>query len=687
MILEKIEPISTAAIQEKGIEPVVDWFDRYKEYFYTLGWFYVQNQQQMEELFYRCIVRVHKEWPKYKGDVSFKMWVTMIFVQNAREFSGLQVHEETRQDLFKAIDHLKMDEKEALILTYAASFSLEEASQILGITVDRMKGHLFSGIQSVRNQLYGSHYNGCEEYHTHYIDYLEKSMDRPAKIEFEIHLYNCPECQADLASFQEIAMTRLNQVEEVQELTVPSQLMENVRKRLAEKKEHRQKKNKKRQKWALIFASAFAFVLALGFMTGLLPKVYYAWAEDDETLRSYLQEGLGERLSLEAESDGVLVKIKGVVADDFQTLVFYEIHSLEEDKQYFMGFDDGVSVENESDIMKTQSYPLYSFPDAEAEMNKNAKNVFYGKVSLRPLEEDEGLIKLRINRIQELTNDPALRLGFMPGENKTGNWSFEFPATKQPSMEYTVNQQKEIEGVPIRINKLTIAPTTTILQYAINTEKMEKRIDMVNFRTLEVNKKEVEADMYGSSRFMDFQQENEWTAYQTYFDPLYGENPKEVKAQLESVYLSVVKPKTIDLGGTQTFPRKIEYAGSNLTIEKVENGQMTNVVITNKEFKNREFESLQFDFQDGSADQPSITHMDSKGVLLDKAGVEYDPHKGPVDYEKLDQPRYYVTEQTLGIEGLEKNDMKLNITGYNALKYVEEVWDLSPVQLSQEKEE
>ncbi|CAM3883334.1 DUF4179 domain-containing protein [Mesobacillus thioparans] len=687
MILEKVEPISTASIQEKGIESVVDWFDRYKDYFYTLGWFYVQNQQQMEELFYRCIVKVHKEWPRYKGGVSFRIWVTTIFIETARELSldgGLQVHEDTRQDLFEAIDSLNSDEKEALVLTYAVGFTLEEAARILGISADKIKGLLFSGIKSVRNKLYGTDLHGCVEYHRHYIDYLEKSMDRPVKIEFEMHLYNCPECQADLGSFQEVAMARLNQVEEV-DLIVPSQLMENVKKRLAEKKEHRKKKTKKRTKWALIFSGAFVFLLALGFMTGALPKAYYAWTEDDEQLRSFLQEGLGERLSLEAESEGVLLKIKGVVADDFQTLVFYEIHSLEEDKQYFMGFDDGVSVENESDIMKTQSYPLYSFPDAEAEMNKNAKNVFYGKVSLRPLEEDDGLIKLRITRIQELTNDPGYRFAFMPGEYKTGNWSFEFPAKKQPSQEYTIHQQKEIEGVPVRMDKLVIAPTTTILQYAINTEKMEKRIDGVNFRTLEVNKKEMKADLYGS-QFMDAQHENEWMAYQTYFDPLFGEKPKEVKAQLESVYLSVVKPETIDLGGNQKFPHTIEYAGSSITIDKVEDGPMTNVVISDKDLENREYESLQFDFQDGSAAYPSISYVDTKGVLIDKNGVEYDPHSGPVDYERLEKPRYFVTEHKLGIEGLEKKDMKLKISGYNALKYVEEVWDLAPVKVSEEKE-
>jgi DNA-directed RNA polymerase specialized sigma24 family protein len=688
MILEKLEPISTAAIQEKGIESVVDWFERYKEYFYTLGWCYFQNQQQIEELFYRSILKVHKELPRYKGNPSYKMWVTSMFIENVRELSrdtSLQVSEETepRQDVFQAMNQLVNEEKEALILTYVMGFSLEEAAEILGLLVVKMKDLLFSGIQSVRKQLYGSDYHGCKEYQKHYIDYLEKSMERPAKIEFEIHLYNCPECQADLGSFQEVGMTSLNFAEGVNELNVPPQLMENVRNRLADKKEHRQQKKKKYKKWALVFASAFAFVMAIGFITGAFPKVYYAWTEDDVHLRAFLQEGFGQRLSLEAENDGVKVKIKGVVADDVQTLVFYEIHNMKEDKKYFMSLEDGLSVVNEFDIMRRETYPRFSIPDVEAEMNKKEKNVFYGKVALRPLEEDQGVIKLRITKLQELTDDPSLSFGFTSGDYKTGEWSFEFPATKQPSAEYAINEQKELEGVPIRFDKMIVAPTATVLHFGINTEKPEKRIDFLNFKSLEVNNKKVKAEQYGS-HFMDYQLDSAWTAFQAYFDPLYGKKPKEVRAQVESIYLSIIDHKSIELSGNQKFPQTIEYADSTISIDKVKAGQATEIIIKNDDLKNREYESLQIDFVDENDQQPNITHMDSKSVLVDKDGVEYDSRKGPVDYEKLEQPRYFVTEQTMRVEGIDETSMKLRITGYNTMKYLDEVWDLGTVLVSGE---
>ena len=142
----------------------------------------------MEELFYRTILKVKKELPRYRGNPSFKMWATSIFIQTSRDLANdksLQDSEEMepRQDIIKAIYQLQDGEKEALILTYVAGFSLEESAQILEVSTGKMKELLFSGVQSVRRHLYGSDYNGCKEYHKQYIDYLEKSMERPEKIE------------------------------------------------------------------------------------------------------------------------------------------------------------------------------------------------------------------------------------------------------------------------------------------------------------------------------------------------------------------------------------------------------------------------------------------------------------------------------------------------------------------------
>ena len=386
MIPAKIDSISITTIREKGVESIVDWFDQHKQSFYTLGWSYLSNQQQMEELFYRSIIKVHKELPRFKSETSFETWVTSIFIHTCRELSddrSLQASEESepRQDLFKALDQLKEYEKEAIVLTYVKGLSQEEAAHLLQVSVEKIKEFLFSGIQSLRNEMgYGSTFNGCKEYHKDYIDYLERAMDRSKKIDLEIHIYHCQDCQEDLATFQDVMLTMLNLTDRMEDLHMPSGFMENVKDRLAEKEKHRQQKNKKRKRKGLVFAGVFALLMGIDFFTGAFSNLYYTWTEEDQQLRAFLQQDLGERLNLEAESDGVKIKIKSAIADDVQTLVFYEIEDTDEDNQYMMNYDDGVFVENEHEIMSTVNYPRYYPPDLESDLNKKKRTCIKGRL-------------------------------------------------------------------------------------------------------------------------------------------------------------------------------------------------------------------------------------------------------------------------------------------------------------------
>ena len=325
-------------------------------------------------------------------------------------------------------------------------------------------------------------------------------------------------------------------------------------------------------------------------------------------MRAFLQQGLGERLNLEAESDGVKIKIKSAIADDVQTLVFYEIEDTAKDNQYVMDYHEGSSVENEYEIMSRETYPRYYPPDLESDVNNKEKNVFQGKMSLLPLTTDNGTIKLKITKLQKLIRDSSDRNSFSAYENmefETGEWNFEIPVTKQPSIEYALDEETEVEGIPVRFDKLIIAPTATILQYAINYEQPEKRIDVLNFDNLEVNNKKVKADMYGSS-FLDSHQDMNWNTFQTHFDPLFGEKPKEVNVQFESVHLTFEDQKTIELGCFERYPQTFEYAGSTISIDKVEVGQPTKVVISNHEIKNRAYEWLQFNIVGEDENEPNF---------------------------------------------------------------------------------
>jgi RNA polymerase sigma factor (sigma-70 family) len=688
MIPAKIDSFSAIAIREKGVQSVLDWFDQHKQSLYTLGWCFLGNQQQMEELFYRSIKKVHKELPRFKSETSFETWITSIFIHTCREFSdkgSIHSSEESGQhkNFIQALGQLKKYEKEAMILTYVTGFSHEETAYLLQVSVEMVKEYLFSGIRSFRKELgYRSTFNGCKEYHKDYIDYLDRTMDRAKKIDFEVHIYHCHACQEDLATFQDVMSTMINLTERVKDLEVPTGFIANITNRIARQENDRKQKNKVQLKRGLIFACVFVLLMGIGYFTGAFTNLYYTWTEEDQELRAFLQHDLGKRLNLEAKSNGVKIKIKGAIADDVQTLIFYEIEDTKKENQYWMNNDDGVLVENKYELMSNGSYIKYYLPDLKGEINNKKKNVFHGKISLPPLIKDNGTIKFRITKLQKLFRNSSTQNSFgIYGdiEAKIGEWKFEIPVTKQPSIEYALEGKTEIEGIPVRFDKLTIAPTATILQYGINIKQSEKRIDNLNFANLGVNNKKVRTDMYGGS-FLNSQQDMNWITSQAHFDPLFGEKPKVVNVQFKFANLTIEDRKSIKLDPSEKYPQNFEYAGSTISIDKVEVGEPTKVVITNYEIKNREYESLQFQIMDENGNETSTIERNSEGKLVDKNGKEYDSAKFD-PYQENEQPRYFTTVQSIelisNITGEKVIPKSLEIYGYNSSKYLDDVVKIS----------
>jgi hypothetical protein len=311
-------------------------------------------------------------------------------------------------------------------------------------------------------------------------------------------------------------------------------------------------------------------------------------------------------------------------------------------------------------------------------VNKKEKNVYQGKISLSPIKEENGTINLRITKLLELNRVSSESNEFWAYENnqfKTGEWNFEIPVTKQPSVEYALKGHTEIEGIQVRFDQLIIAPTTTTLQYSINQSKPEKRVEFVNFDDLEVNNKIVKADMYGYMP-MNSQQDMNWFAFQAQFDSLLGEKPKEVSVKLEFANLTYEEDKSIELDASQVYPQTFEYAGSTISIDKVEVGVPTTIVISNHEVENREYESLHINIVGEDESTPTNMSMETEGVIVDRNGVKYDMNT-PYSYEEIVQPRHFETVQIIRLDGNNVIPKRLDIYGYNSTKYLNDVVKMS----------
>ena len=118
-------------------------------------------------------------------------------------------------------------------------------------------------------------------------------------------------------------------------------------------------------------------------------------------------------------------------------------------------------------------------------------------------------------------------------------------------------------------------------------------------------------------------------------------------------------------------------AGSTISIDKFEVGQPTTIVISDYEINNREYESFHFNVFGENEEELYSMSMESKGVIVDKNGVEYDPNAGPIDFKKIEQPRHFVTVQTIKLDGNKVIPKRLDIFEYNSMKYLDDVVKIS----------
>ncbi|WRP07639.1 DUF4179 domain-containing protein [Rossellomorea aquimaris] len=678
MVAPQTAPFLVSGMREKDLESVMDWFVQRKQSFYALGRIYVSKQEDLEEIFYRSIIVVHNELHRLKKETSFESWAVSHFIHNGRNLSDNKSFwdsegQKSDQTLFHALHQLEDQEKEAIALTYFNECSFEEVGRILEISVEKVKTFVFSGIRKLREELgYGS-FEGCPEYYKHYLDYLGRTMDRPEKVEFEMHIYHCHGCQEDLASFQEVVLTLAGMREA---LVIPAGIIERVKNKVEEREARRQRKKKKRKSIGLAFAGVFAMVISIGFVTGGFSSLYYAWTEEDEQLRVILQHDLGERLNLESESNGVKITIKSVVADDAQTLVFYEIEDTEKNNRYMMNAHEGVHIENEYDVMRRdQQHMYYSPPVDQDEIQNEERNVYKGTMSLLPVSVDSGTIKLNVARLMQLAQDPQNEEAFGRGMSfAEGDWSFDIPFTKQPSRVQKLDKEIDIDGMRIRLDKLTIAPTTTLLQYSFQNQGGDKRIEVITFDALETDKKKVKADLFGGNMYVESFDQEGWSAFTWSFDTLFFEDPKEVDILFDSIHLSVDDRKTIELDAAKDMPQTFEYLGNTISIDEIKVGNPAKVILTHGVSKDRAYERVIYGFSSDHLRNENISMgvSDTDGVLMDKTGKI---HKVDLyEYDQIDQPRYFETVQTIEFyNDSSREDVtptKLEIEGYSTTKYV-----------------
>lgn len=174
MVTSISDSIQLKNIKKQDMNAVVDWFDERNSKFYKIGWAYLKNHHDVEDVFHNTIIKVYDKIGQLKEDRYFETWVTSIFINECRAIyrkrkqqvvSSLQETTdsspfETTVEVLEDLDQLDEIHKEIIILKYLQGYSQKEIALILKLPVGTVKSRLYRGLMMFRKIIEGGEDNG-----------------------------------------------------------------------------------------------------------------------------------------------------------------------------------------------------------------------------------------------------------------------------------------------------------------------------------------------------------------------------------------------------------------------------------------------------------------------------------------------------------------------------------------------
>lgn len=155
-------------IIKSNLEPLYNWFDLRKDKYYKIGWAYLYNHYDVEDVFQNTIMKVYENINQLREERFFETWVTSIFIneckrilRNRQKFSvtddlnktEIQDSRNSYIELKEGLDMLDDIHREVLVLKYMSGYSQEEISQILDIPIGTVKSRIYRGLKHLRSNM------------------------------------------------------------------------------------------------------------------------------------------------------------------------------------------------------------------------------------------------------------------------------------------------------------------------------------------------------------------------------------------------------------------------------------------------------------------------------------------------------------------------------------------------------
>ncbi|RHW39139.1 DUF4179 domain-containing protein [Neobacillus notoginsengisoli] len=516
----------------------------------------------------------------------------------------------------------------------------------------------------------------CNDAKDLFFDYLDGTLDSITQTLLEAHFAKCPDCQAEMAELEKIDVALKKEAETI---VMPKNFMSNVRNKV--NMTHRKKKKILKLNSLLAGAAALflTFFVGTAVANGGFATLTDWWKNlsqnEDEQMKGIIEEGLGEELNLTEEQNGVKIKIKSVAADDIQTLIYYEVENAASSKKFQIKYSDGITFGDMERHWRDEDGTMESPVRSQLNLYSNQEGVYKGKLALAPLKNDQGTLDITVGQLEEVVTDPSTfsEVGEEAHEPEQieGSWSFKIPVKKYPAIEHKLNVKAEVDGNPIVFEKLTIAPTATLLKYRYRDNQSAKTLENILIDSIEANGKLAKSDLFGGITYSGSEGAG-WVTEQASFGSLYLENPTAVKINIGSLHYAIEDEKKISLGENMQLPLTFTYQNNNITIEKMEIGAQTKIVMTEELPADRTYEMLRYDFLGNNGNVSAGAQID--GYFIDKHGTKYKVSDYMLRTDELKEPKFFSTQHRIELTESEKNQSfipeALQIEGYTQTQYI-----------------
>lgn len=285
-----------------------------------------------------------------------------------------------------------------------------------------------------------------------------------------------------------------------------------------------------------------------------------------------IDSGLGEKLDLVVEDNGIRVTAEGIIADDLNTLILLKVEDLNgdttfSDDPYIIGkyyepeevLDEVEYIEASGDIKKYDgnSLPLTTSNSLYQEEEGINKII----ITTDAMDKEEGYINLKIREFKGINKEPM--------EIVKGNWDMEIEAKKLESYSYPIDEKVVVDGNEIKINNIIIAPTETKIEYEFKTYNEEKDYYLkgLNF-SIKYDGKIYESSKLGHSFINDFMTSDLTKIEASSLETLYLEKPYEIELILNQ-YRYNTKNKISYSLDVDNLPQELEYGDSRLILEDI----------------------------------------------------------------------------------------------------------------------